>query len=249
MNSQYEQSFTQTIWQFLPGILKGLSVLAILSVAFNVFSFSSNQSGDNAKIDADTKTSFPLQRTYNPVFGKKDASVKLIYFVDYQCPACKANAPAIKEIKPNYQDKIEIVYKNFPITQIHPYAKSTAEATQAAIKQDKFFEFTDKIYDLQDVGLTSSNLENLAKQQGLDVGKWNNDRNSREIALQVELDKKDLEKIELPKSSKGIEKKANSLDNIGTPISVLFKDGQVFDWWTGGISIADLNSRLDGALK
>lgn len=249
MSKKYkEESAWKTIWEFLPGISKFLSLVVSLVLIVNATTIFGSSSED---IRAKSKAfDVSIQRDYNFAYGKEDAKVKLLYFADFQCPACKANNPIIEQIKPSYNDKIQFVYKHFPLESIHPYAKSTAQAAQAAGKQGKFNEYALQAYATQDNGLTSSNLEGAARVVGLDIDRWNNDRFSTAIAKEVEADQKDLTEAEFPVSSvTGKRKSSGDLKDIGTPISVLYKDGKVVDWWTGGLPAEELKKILDKALE
>lgn len=248
MSKYSEDNFWQTIWEFLPGITKFLSVLGVIFVLFNVFTLAFEDS-NKATREVSTSDVF-LQKSYNNTVGNKNAKVKLVYFVDYQCPACKGNHPVMNDIRNSYQDRVEFIYKHFPLESIHPYAIPAAKGVQAAGKQGKYKEFEEKVFALQDTGLTASVLEEVAKDLGLDITRWNNDRNSREIANQISFDKEDLTDAAFPKSTKNNkEKAAGNLKDIGTPISVLYKNGQVIDWWTGGLPAQELKNTLDNALK
>jgi thiol-disulfide isomerase/thioredoxin len=252
MASNYEENFWETIWNFLPGLTKFFSVIAIIGLIFNVFTLAVTKSDvvlDSGNFDVS------IQRSYNFVTGNKDSKVKLLYFVDYQCPACRGNQPTMTQIQTQYSERVAIVYKHFPLKTIHIYAESMARAVQAAGKQNKYKEFGEKAFDLQDGSrYSAASLEGVARDLGLNVEQWNKDRNSDEVAKQVENDTKDLEAVELSANSNGVVKPANSISSsdtqsLGTPTSILYKDGKVVDWWTGGLPSDELQAKLDNALK
>src|SRR5271154_7108858 len=76
------------------------------------------------------------------------AKVTVVEFGDYQCPACEAAYPITKEVLANYGNKINFVFRNFPLPQ-HANAEVAAEAAEAANAQGKFWEMHDKLYDTQ----------------------------------------------------------------------------------------------------
>ena len=252
MAAKYEDSFWKTIWEFLPGLVKFFSMISIIGLTFNFFSLA--VSSNDVVIDGGS-FDVSIQRNYNYTEGSSDAKVKLLYFVDYQCAFCRNNAPIMAQTKPQYKDRVQFIYKNFPLESIHIYAKILAQGAQAANKQGKFIEFTDKAFDLQDGNkYSSNNLEEAARSVGLDVSQWNKDRNSPEIEAQVNNDVKDLESVELAANSDGVTKSSGTLvasdkNSLGTPMSILYKDGKVVDWWSGGISSDELKNKLDNALK
>jgi protein-disulfide isomerase len=252
MASNYEENFWDTIWNFLPGLTKFFSILVIVGLVFNIFTLAVTKSEvvlDSGNFDVS------IQRSYNFIAGNKDSKVKLLYFIDYQCPACRGNQPVMNQVKSQYSERVGFVYKHFPLKTIHIYAETLANGVQAAGKQNKYKEFSDKVFDLQDGNKYSvSSLEEVARDVGLNVEQWNKDRNSDEVLQQVKNDTKDLEGVELSTNSNGASKPANSLSSsdsqsLGTPTSILYKDGKVIDWWTGGLPAAELQGKLDNALK
>jgi hypothetical protein len=127
---------------------------------------------------------------------------------------------------------------------------SAAQAAQAAARQGKFKEFVNKAFEVPDQSLTSSNLEGVARGLNLDIDKWNSDRFSSIVAKEVEADQTDINEAELPTSSvTGKAKAKNDLKDLGTPISVLYKDGKAIDWWTGGLPAEQVKTILDKALN
>jgi hypothetical protein len=83
----------------------------------------------------------------------------------------------------------------------------------------------------------------------LNLNKFNDERSSTLLEDQVKADLSDLQQTELPKNSKGDSKAAGVVDTIGTPTTILYKDNQIKDWWTGGLAEDVFKARLDEALK
>jgi len=81
--------------------------------------------------------------------GAVSASIKIVEFGDYQCPACGAVHPTLKRLTIDYKDKIMFVFRNFPLPQ-HMNAKVAAEAAEAAGEQNKYWEMHDMLYENQD---------------------------------------------------------------------------------------------------
>src|SRR3989344_1662348 len=106
--------------------------------------------------------------------GSPEASVSIVEFSDFQCPACGAAFNLVQNITETYGDKIRFEYRNFPLTSIHRYAYKAAEAAECAADQGKFWEYHDLLFTNQE-SLTDSDLLNYASQiDGLDVPLWNN---------------------------------------------------------------------------
>jgi protein-disulfide isomerase len=81
--------------------------------------------------------------------GRADAPLTLVEYGDYQCPYCGAAYPVIKRLQKASGKKLRFVFRNFPLTQAHPYAMIAAEAAEAAALQGKFWEMHDLIYQNQ----------------------------------------------------------------------------------------------------
>lgn len=82
------------------------------------------------------------------VRGNKDAKVVLIEYADFQCPACGAYHPLVKQIEAAFPNDLAVVYRHFPLPQ-HGNAKTAAYAAEAAGNQGKFFEMHDRIFETQ----------------------------------------------------------------------------------------------------
>src|SRR5882762_7792358 len=81
--------------------------------------------------------------------GRPDAPVTLVEYGDYQCPYCGEAHPVIKRLQKALGKQLRLVFRNFPLTQAHPYAMIAAEAAEAAGLQGKFWEMHDLIYEHQ----------------------------------------------------------------------------------------------------
>ncbi len=122
--------------------------------------------------------------------GPKDAKVTLVEFGDFQCPACKNTEGATEEIRTKYQGKIRFVWRNFPLTQVHEFAFTSAEAAEAAGLQNKFWDYHKKLYELSpDLG--TDKLISAAKDLGLDVEKFKKDIDSDPVRQRVLNDQAD----------------------------------------------------------
>ena len=108
------------------------------------------------------------------VYGSTEGNVLLIEYGDFQCPACKSAFPILQEIKEEYKDKLTFIFRNNPITQIHPNARAAAAAAEAAGLQGKYWEMHDALYEQQDDWSNASVDERLsffvamAKEVGID---------------------------------------------------------------------------------
>ncbi len=104
----------------------------------------------------------------DPALGPASAPVTLIEFSDFQCPFCQRVEPTLKRLKQTYGDKLRIVWKDFPLTQIHPQAFKASEAAHCAGDQGKYWEFHDVLFSDQQL-LQPENLKQHATKLGLDA--------------------------------------------------------------------------------
>lgn len=101
--------------------------------------------------------------------GSPEASVSLVEFSDFQCPACGKAFKAVQDITQEFGDKIKFEYKHFPLTSIHRYAYQAATASECAADQGKFWEYHDLLF-LNQASLSKSDLFGHASQvEGLDA--------------------------------------------------------------------------------
>jgi protein-disulfide isomerase len=127
----------------------------------------------------------------SPVKGPKDAKVQIVEFSDYQCPFCGQANTLIDQVLAANPD-VSFVYKQFPLTSIHPNALPASKAALAAGKQGKYWEMHELLFKNQRA-LGADQLKDYAKQIGLDVPKWEKDMNSPEIASQISTEQKEAQ--------------------------------------------------------
>jgi protein-disulfide isomerase len=131
----------------------------------------------------------------SPVYGNERAPVTLIVFADFECPACKGEAPELRAAVDSHRGQAKLVFKHFPLTQVHAFAEPAARAAQAAHLQGKFWEMHDKLFEHQNA-LEPEDLERYATELGLDVAKWKADMNSEPVKQKVAQDQADGMKLE-----------------------------------------------------
>jgi len=109
----------------------------------------------------------------NPSKGPADARVTVVEFSDFECPHCRQLYTALKTFEPAYP-QIRIIYKDYPIASIHPWAETAALGGRCAYMQspDSFWILHDLIFENQDLISTANVWEKLleyATQAKLDV--------------------------------------------------------------------------------
>ena len=127
----------------------------------------------------------------DPVLGDKNAKVSIVEFSDFQCPFCeRAFSGAVTDFKSSsyFSDgKVNLIFKQFPLTSIHPYAQKAAEASLCAQEQEKFWEYHDMLFANQQA-LDDASLKDYAQQLELDTAKFNNclDNGEKEVEVKKE---------------------------------------------------------------
>ncbi len=121
--------------------------------------------------------------------GDTNAKVTIIEYLDFECEACGAFYPIIKQIKEEYGDSVRLVVRYFPLPG-HKNSKTAAYAAEAAGKQGKFWEMYDVLFTKQEQWgnqqiTNQSQFETYALEAGVDVEQWKKDVASAEVMKRV----------------------------------------------------------------
>lgn len=100
------------------------------------------------------------------VLGPRSAPNVLVEFGDFQCPHCGAAYPELKALKKAMGSDLCLVFRHFPLMEMHPYALPAAEFAEAAGSEGKFWQMHDMLFEHQDA-LDESNLARYARSIGL----------------------------------------------------------------------------------
>ena len=125
--------------------------------------------------------------------GTKTPKITFVEYSDFQCPACGAYYPMLEEMFSEYKDRISFTYRHFPLPQ-HKNALPSAYASEAAGKQDKFWEMVDLLFKNQSDWAENANaqliFEGYAQKLELDIAQFKKDMQSDEVKTKVERDRK-----------------------------------------------------------
>jgi len=142
-----------------------------------------------------TATQTSALSTTDHTRGATNATVSLMEYGDFQCPACGAYEPLVEQLFKTYGDKVQFVFRNFPLYQVHQDAGIAAQAAEAAAIQGKYWEMHDLLYSTQatwsTVGATdvvSKYFDGYAKSLGMNVSKFDTDINSTAVKAKVDAD-------------------------------------------------------------
>ncbi len=84
------------------------------------------------------------------VLGPPDAPVRIIEFSDFQCPFCARYQETLRAVRARYPDQVAVVYRHFPLDEIHPHARAAALASECAGEQGRFEAYHDALFAWQD---------------------------------------------------------------------------------------------------
>lgn len=177
-------------------IIFGVICVALLG-GLIAYSRSQNPAVDTSGVDANKiiPASEANGNIADHVEGSKDAKVVLIEYGDFQCPSCGSAHPGIKKITEDYGDKIAFVFRNFPLTSIHPNAVAAASAVEAAGLQGKYWQMHDLVFENQNAwsSLSADQRTNkfveIATQSGIgDLEKFRTDLSSKDISKKISFD-------------------------------------------------------------
>ncbi|MEK6917674.1 MAG: DsbA family protein [Nanoarchaeota archaeon] len=178
------------------------AALLVVSLFTGGFGLGKNGAPTTGAAVAPTPTANPTAPTPSAVkvsidddamTGKKDAKVTIVEFSDYQCPFCgRFWTDTLPQIQKNYIDtgKARLVFRDFPLNSIHPFAQKAAEAVECARKQGGdvvYFKMHDKLFANQGA-LDVPSLKKYAQELGLDATKFATCLDSGETALEVQKD-------------------------------------------------------------
>jgi predicted DsbA family dithiol-disulfide isomerase len=129
----------------------------------------------------------------HPARGPADAPVTIVEFSDFECPFCGALFPTLKALEQTHAKTVRLVYRHFPLTNIHPYAQKAAEASLCAHDQGRFWEMHDSLFGFQQ-DLTVKSLKLRARELNLDTAAFDACLDSGEQAARVKADMADAAK-------------------------------------------------------
>lgn len=142
-----------------------------------------------------TPTNTPVDLTTTQtdhITGNASASATLIEYSDFQCPACASYQPLVNQIKDELGDNLQIIFRHFPLKNIHPNAQLAAQASEAAGIQDKFWQIHNLLFENQsewsELENPTEKITQYAQNLNLDIDKFTSDLTSKEIIDKVNSD-------------------------------------------------------------
>lgn len=109
----------------------------------------------------------------DPYYGPENAPITIIEFSDFECPYCrKWHVEVFQRLLDTYSGQIKFVYRDFPLTTIHPNAFPAAEAANCAGEQGVYWAYHDQLFGMQ-LGLGKDSYTQYAEQLGINMDTFN----------------------------------------------------------------------------
>ena len=108
------------------------------------------------------------------MLGSEHAAVTVVEYGDFECPNCKQAAPAAKMLLERFVGRVRIVYRHFPLEEVHLHALVAALAAEASAGQGKFWPMHDLLFDNQR-RLKPSQIRGYAERLELDIARYDAD--------------------------------------------------------------------------
>jgi protein-disulfide isomerase len=121
--------------------------------------------------------------------GSPDAPVQLVEYGDFECPHCGAAYGVVKKLEQDVPDRLGVVFRQFPLVNVHPHAELAAEAAEAAGAQGRFWQMHDLLFENQDA-LEPPDLMKYATALHLDVKRFASDLSGHVFLSKVRDDMK-----------------------------------------------------------
>lgn len=165
-------------------IIGGISEVGMLKASVNKRA-ETNISEISKNFQNETVRTIP-KNDASPHLGSLNAPIQLVVFSSFQCPACQAFAPTLENIQKKFGSNIGITFKNFPLSStcnpmmtedMQPRACWAAFAAIAAHQQNNFWNYHDQLFQ-SDLEFDEKTLKSIAQKSGLNIEKWESDRQS-----------------------------------------------------------------------
>ena len=124
---------------------------------------------------------------HDHVRGAPNAPITLVEYGDYECPHCGRAYWILKSLEEAMGDDLRFVFRNFPLSQVHPHALAAAHAAEAAGLQGRFWGMHDLLFENQEF-LEGPHILQYALRCGLDLDRFARDVESEVVAAKVKAD-------------------------------------------------------------
>ena len=181
--------------------MKIVAIVIVALAGFAVWKYGFSSSEETTGVSEENVLLTVTDKDW--VKGKSEAPVTLIEYTDFQCPACGAYYPILDQLSKDYEGKLRIVIRHFPLIQIHKNALPSARAAEAAGRQGKFWEMYDLLFANQAEWSAAENpmmsiFPAYAGRAGLDVERFRQDMADASLDDKIEQDRKTGNELKIP---------------------------------------------------
>lgn len=171
--------------------------------------------------------------------GRANARIEIVEFSDTECPYCKVFHETMHKLIDHYDGEIAWVYKHLPLGSLHQYAYNEALATECVEEfggNIAFWQYIDAIFKetKSNDGLPPSMLLEIAKAIGIDENDFTNCMQNPDMRNEIDSNIAEVKSIE---------------EKLGTPFSVIKKDGIIVEKVSGSASLSAMIEKIDALLK
>ncbi len=180
-----------TLWQIIAFVFFVLFIISLLTGGFGISTETKSAQGSmkvGTSKSGDIATKVNLEGAQ--VLGDENAPVTIVEWSDFQCPFCaRFYSQTEKKIVEEYVNtgKVKIIFKHFPLDQIHPFATVAALASECAGEQGKFREYHDILFNNYQA-INAKNLNKWASDLGLDQSKFDSCLESQKYLSKIKSD-------------------------------------------------------------
>ena len=143
-----------------------------------------------------------IQMKDAPAMGEPKAAVTIVEYSDFECPVCRSLHDALRGMLTNYAGKVYLIFKDFPLDEIHPWARTAAIAGRCSYQQDPkaFWKIYDLIYDNQEI-ISAANawtkMQDYAGRSGVDADSFKSCMASAEAGAAVNASRENGQQLEV----------------------------------------------------
>jgi protein-disulfide isomerase len=172
-----------------PFVWLALPLVFALGLGSGWFLWGSSSARGGSQLElADQTTRHAVSVDDDPSIGPEDAAVTIVEFSDYQCPYCISwHNEVYNRLLTDYEGKIRFVYRDLPLSAIHPDAQAAAEAANCAGEQQAYWPYHDALFGSK-YGLNAQAYTQYATELNLDVTAFNACVAERRYKDEVEAD-------------------------------------------------------------
>lgn len=183
---QEQEARKQQRQGFKRWLLSGMGVLTVFGIGWLIY---------NGMVPIpESEKDKPVDRVLETDWykGDKGAPIVIVEYSDFQCPSCKVYQPELEEVFKTYPGQVVLVYRHFPLKQIHLQAEQAAYAAEAAGRQGKFWEMHDKLFEHQAAWVENRSASRIfadyAQQIGLNMDQYRREVKHKEVKAAVKAD-------------------------------------------------------------